>query len=304
MPGEFSSIVSEMNHFDRRRREKDRELERQAMRQGARRTGRRLAICLAGLIALYFLLCIPVASYQTRLIYWNSVPDMATAITSGWEVRHYVSHNRSHEFAAYVYKGRPGLPTVVYLHGRGEGLPIIQTNVGTYVARGWTVVAPEYPGFAGLAGKPEEHVINALMGKVYADLMDRGTPPRLILIHGNSLGAGPALQLAQYPHGFLFLSAPVGSMRTLMHHYVPFYPSFLLMDAWDNQARARTRYPAPAQVIHATDDRVVPVEQGRDLARSARASYREYRTGGHLIANYDSGISFGESGRFSYRPDG
>ena len=297
---EMSSVLSEMNRVDRMRREERRISGRAALRDGSRRIARRIAIAVVSLVVLYFALCLPVAWYQTRLIYWNDVPDMADAVHDGWTVRPYVSHDPRHGFAAYVHEGKAGLPTVVYLHGRGEDFGIIRENVDAYVRQDWTVVAPEYPGFAGLAGEPEEHVINALMGKVYADLTDRGTSPSSIVIHGNSLGAGPALQLAQFPHGFLFLSAPVGSMRKLIHHYVPFYPTALLRDEWNNVGRARTRWPAPAQVIHAADDVVVPVEQGRTLAGAARASYREYPRGGHLIARYDLGIRVLPDGRFGY----
>lgn len=297
---DLSSVMSEMRRVDRMRREEARASERASIRRGSRRLLRRVSTIILAIVGLYFALCIPVVWYQTRLIYWNSSPDMTSVLKNGWSVRRYVSHDPAHEFAAYLHEGRAGLPTVVYLHGRGEGFRVIRSNVDSYVLRGWTVVAPEYPGFAGLAGEPEEHVINALMRKVHADLMDRDVDPRSILVHGNSLGAGPALQFAQYPHGFLFLSAPVGSMRSLMHHYVPFYPTFLLKDSWDNVARARTRYPAPAQVIHAADDRIVPVEQGRTLALSARSRYREYQTGGHLIAHYDSGISIDAQKRFSF----
>jgi len=297
---EMSSVLSEMSPVDRMRREELRVSGRAALRNGSRRIARRTAVGIVSLIALYFALCLPVAWYQTRLIYWNDVADMADAVHDGWSVRSYVSHDPAHGFAAYVHAGRPGLPTVVYLHGRGEDFEIIRDNVDAYVRQDWTVVAPEYPGFAGLAGEPEEHVINALMGKVYADLTDRGTKSSSIIIHGNSLGAGPALQIAQFPHGFLFLSAPVGSMRKLIHHYVPFYPTMLLRDQWDNARRARTRWPAPAQVIHAADDVVVPVEQGRMLAGAARAAYREYPGGGHLIARYDSNIRIMPDGQIGY----
>lgn len=215
-------------------------------------------------------------------------------------MRDYVSQDRRIQYAAYVHQGTKDAPTVVYLHGRGEGFGIIAYNVASYVDRGWTVVAPEYPGFAGLAGEPSERIIKGFMGKVYDDLMDRGVDPRRLLIHGNSLGAGPALQLAQLPHAFLFLSAPVGDMTRLVGRYIPFYPTMLLRDRWDNGARAATRFRAPAQVVHAADDRIVPVDQGRELAARAHARFLELPSGGHIIAGYDAGISW-EKGRFAFR---
>lgn len=264
-----------------------------------RRVLRAMCICLLSLLCLYFLMALPLAWYQVKLIYWNGTHTMQADMPDGWKIREYVSQNEDYQFAAYVHEGGNDRPTVVYLHGRGEDFGTISYITDTYVKKGWTVVAPEYAGFAGLKGRPNERIIKAEMGKVYDDLIEHGLRPGMLMIHGNSLGAGPALQLAQFPHAFLFLSAPVGNMSSLIGHYVPYYPTILLEDKWDNWKQATTRYRADAQIIHAADDSIVPVEQGRRLAKEGHMAYREYPDGGHMIARNASRIQF-ENNRFSY----
>ena len=242
----------------------------------------------------------PIAWYQTTLIYWNGGHDMSRGgLPEGWTVRRYVSQTPGLQYASYVHEGKKGTPTVVYLHGRGETFGIVEWNVSHYLGMGWTVVVPEYPGFAGLPGRPDERIIGVEMGIVHQDLMERGVRPDQLLIHGNSLGAGPAMQLAQYPNGFVFLSAPVASMKAVVGTYLPYYPTILLRDKWDNMARARTRYPSHAEVVHARDDMVVPVSQGHMLSKAAVARYRELDSGGHAIAGENREIGVDAKGRFT-----
>lgn len=243
----------------------------------------------------------PFIWYQRTLIYWEGGrPISGIRDSASLSIRRYESDHDDVEFASYVFPGAPDKPTVVYFHGRGEGLGFIEDVAGEYTSRGWTVIAPEYPGFAGLKGRPSERLIGELSDAVYADL-SRRMDPRRIAIHGNSLGAGPALQFAQHPHGFLLLTAPVGSLSQVVHSWVPLpLLTLFLADRWDNVARARTRFPAPAEVVQAADDAVVPVSQGRMLAEAAGASFHEYPSGGHLI--YDRPRLDWKGGRFSVTP--
>lgn len=274
-----------------RRADRERELELKAQTKIFRQKLYRLGIgAILILAVIYFLMATPVALYQTRLIYWNSVPDASEVAIGKWTIERYVSQSDSIEYAAYVNPGEEGMPVAVYLHGRGEDHSIFKRNVTPYVSAGWTVIVPEYPGFAGLKGEPSERVINSLMMKVYQDVLARGHDPRHLLIHGNSLGAGPAMQLAQMPHGFLVLTAPVATMEQMMRHFAAYYPSFLLRDRWDNPARAQTRHRAPAMVFHSTDDLVVPVEQGRQMVDALDAEYVELNGYGHSVGNYGARI--------------
>lgn len=294
---ETHSIVAEIKSYEREWRQSERERRRLRMASFRRSLPRLTGIALAGLLLIYLALALPVSWYQTRLIYWNEVPGMDWTQSAGWEVRRYVSHDDSTQLASYVHAGDPDKPTVVYLHGRGEHHGIFRYNTAPYTYSGWTVVIPEYPGFAGLAGTPSEESIGTLMRRVHEDLVDRGTDPQDIVIHGNSLGGGPAMQLAQLPHELLVLSAPVATMERMMSHFAAYYPAFLLRDDWDNLDMAVTRHEAPTIVVHSADDLVVPVEQGRDMARALGARYVEYDDRGHAVGAMAAGIAQDEMER-------
>ena len=291
---DYRSVITEIDRHDRQWRAESHERDRRMISSVTRRIPRIAGITFGVFLLLYLALAVPVSWYQTRLIYWNDVPPMNDALTDGWEIHNYVSHDGSTQFASYLHRGDPDKPTVVYLHGRGEHHEIFRHNVAPYESSGWTVVVPEYPGFAGLAGEPSEKAIGALMRKVHWDLLEAGVDEADIVIHGNSLGAGPAMQLAQMPHGLLLLTAPVASMDRMMTHFAAFYPSFLLRDGWDNLGRAATRHPAPAIVVHSKDDLVVPVDQGGDMAASLGARYIQMENYGHAVGRLGAGIAKNE----------
>lgn len=295
---DFGTLTDEFSRSDRARRREITRVDGRAVGQGIVRAMRWTILSIASLISFYFVVCVPLAWYQTTLIYWNRAGSGAPDLPAGWQMRRYVSQDPAVEYASYIHRGRQDAPTVVYLHGRGESFAIIRYNVSHYVEMGWNVVVPEYPGFAGLAGTPNERVISAEMSAIHRDLMQQDVAPERLLIHGNSLGAGPALQMAQHPNGFLLVTAPVASMREIVTEYLPYYPTILLRDKWDNVARARTRYPSHGQVVHSADDWVVPVSQGRMLAKAAVTRYRELTEGGHAIASENRSIGF-ENGRFT-----
>lgn len=298
---DYATMAASFERADRERRASANRDDLARLRQAGSVLARRLLKTLAVLFSLYMLLCFPLAWYQSTLVYWTTSGDMRRdPLPKGVSVVEYDSGRPGVDHAAYVHKGDPDMPTVVYLHGRGEDLDVIMWATEPYARKGWSVVAPEYPGFAGLRGKPSEEEIGRLVRNVYEDLRRKGVDTAKLVIHGNSLGAGPALQLARYSHGFLLLTAPVGSLRDLVGDYAPLHPTFFLADAWNNVERAKQRYEAPAVVVHARDDWVVPFEHGQAVAAAAGARFEEMREGGHMIALRDDDLSYGVEG-FRFR---
>lgn len=222
---------------------------------------------------------------QGRILYGSNLPDMQDSIAAhpGWKIRHYPSKGGV-QYASYIHDGSASKPTVVYFHGRGENMNIVSGNVAPYVNAGWNVIIPEYPGLAGLAGSPSEKGFSELVDKVYADIRGRDIPFHRIFIHGNSLGSGPALQMAQKPNYTLVLSAPFASLEALKNHYAPIYPTSMLKEDWNNVERAHSRWRSPALIFHSTDDLIIPYEQGKAVAGSAVATVYKYTDKGHNIS--------------------
>ena len=238
-----------------------------------------LTICLL-LLFVYSMLVGALAWMQASLIYDPTSPIELNSPNWTW---HEVAGEDG--FRAYLRQGDPDKPIVVFYHGRSQGLWSIDASTRHYAKAGWTVLAPEYPGFAGLPGYPSEEVLDRLVAAVHQDVTDMGYNPERIVIQGNSLGAGPALSMASRPHSLLVLTAPVASMAELVDGVAPFFPHLLLYNGWDNEKRARQAVRARSMVFHAKDDSVVPYGHGERLARILHAEFTPYDEGDHFIGD-------------------
>ena len=126
-------------------------------------------------------------------------------------------------------------PTVLFLHGNG-GTRVLRSRVQHYQAFASrlraNVLAPDYRGFGDSTGVPSETGLTADVLAAWDWLRARGAPSENILVVGNSLGTGVAVQFAsalqeleldqgsepQLPRGVVLL-APFSSIEKLLDTY-------------------------------------------------------------------------------------
>jgi len=100
-----------------------------------------------------------------------------------------------------------------------------------------------------------------------------GLPPERIVIDGESLGTGVAIQLATElgprAPAALVLEAPFTRLADAGVVVYPWLPvRWLLRERYDNLAKIGSVH-APLLIVHGTRDRIVPIEQGRALLERA-----------------------------------
>ncbi|KAH9059899.1 Alpha/Beta hydrolase protein [Lactarius vividus] len=127
-------------------------------------------------------------------------------------------------------------PTVLFLHGNG-GTRALRSRVQHYQAFASrlraNVLAPDYRGFADSTGTPSEAGLSLDTLAAWDWLRAHGAAPENVLVVGNSLGTGVAVQFAsalqemqkqerggepQRPRGVVLL-APFSSIETLLDTY-------------------------------------------------------------------------------------
>ena len=129
------------------------------------------------------------------------------------------------------------------------------------------MLVAEYPGYGHSTGSPTERSIGDAVRAAYDwASKDPRIDPGSIFAYGRSLGGGAATELAATrPVRALILQSSFTSVPALAWQF--FVPGFLVRDRFDNLAKLR-RLHVPLLVLHGEQDRVVPIEQGRELARS------------------------------------
>jgi fermentation-respiration switch protein FrsA (DUF1100 family) len=170
------------------------------------------------------------------------------------------------ELVAWYGKARPGQPTLLYFHGNAGNLLSRAGRVGEYMAKGRGILMLSYRGYGGSGGKPTE--INNVRdaGLAYQWLVEQGVAPDDIVLYGESLGSGVAVQLAEkVPVGGVVLDAPYTSIAEVGARIYPFLPvRSLILDRYDSLSRI-ARLTAPLLIVHGELDDLIPISMGRAL---------------------------------------
>ncbi len=159
---------------------------------------------------------------------------------------------------------------VLYLHGNAANIGHRAYRLGPFQRLGWGVLLLEYRGYGGNPGQPTEAglIIDAQSG--LAALREMGFPLSAILLWGESLGTGPAVQLAQqHAVGAVLLESPYTSIADIARSRYRMFPvDWLLLDRFDSLRRIGS-VQAPVLVMHGAHDSIIPTAMGRAIYAAA-----------------------------------
>lgn len=166
-------------------------------------------------------------------------------------------------------------PTIVFFHGNAGHLGLRGFKARLFLDAGYGVLLAGYRGFAGNPGRPTEQGLYADARAFLDHLLAAGTPPGRLVIYGESLGTGVAVQMAvERRFGALVLEAPYTSIPDVGAIRFPWVPVRLLMhDRFDNLSKV-ARIGTSLLVVHGERDRIVPTHLGRRLFAEAREPKR------------------------------
>ena len=165
---------------------------------------------------------------------------------------------------------RGGLPTIVYFHGNSGHHGQRALAVKPYLDAGYGVLLAGYRGYGGNPGRPDEQGLYADGRAALAGLTGIGVPLDRVVLFGESLGTGVAVQMAvENQVAGLILQSPFTSTIDVGQDKVPWLPvGWLMTHSFDSLSKI-DRISAPLLLIHGEADRVVPVRFGRELYEAA-----------------------------------
>lgn len=226
---------------------------------------------LAGLVG-YAALVGGMYVFQRRLMYHGDgeAPDRARAGAEAMaEVR--LATADGLDLLAWYAPARPGRRTIVAFHGNAGHIGHRFDKLGPLMDHGHGLLMAEYRGFGGNEGAPTEEGLYADADAALAFAAAQGIDARDIVLYGESLGSGVAVDAAsRHPVGGLVLEAPFSSIvdvATEIYWYVP--ARHLVLDRFESAAKIG-RIDAPVLILHGEGDTVVPIRFGRALHAAAR----------------------------------
>ncbi len=153
--------------------------------------------------------------------------------------------------------------------------------------KGFGVLVLGYPGYGGNPGQPSEPAFYVTARAQISWLLERGVKPADIVLYGQSLGSGVAVQMAtEFPVGYLILEVPFTSLTDVAakRFPFPFLPTrYLLKDKFNNLAKIK-RLTLPTLIIHGDKDTVIPPIMGDALYAASPAVRKQnivMKGGGH-----------------------
>lgn len=176
---------------------------------------------------------------------------------------------------------RPG-PAVIFMHGNGEFIDQWPHDFRRLTDAGFTVLLPEYRGYAPSAGKPSQpRIIEDLIAfrqrLIALDTVDEN---RLVYL-GRSLGGGFAAQLAdREPPAAIILSSTFTSAADAANDLTGL-PRWLVRDSLEVR-RVLADYPGPVLILHGENDDLLGVHHAQANAKAApNAQLKIYARTGH-----------------------
>lgn len=161
----------------------------------------------------------------------------------------------------------PGQPSILYFHSNGGALQHRASRFSLLQSQGWGIYAMSYRGYSGSTGSPSEAANVADAIAAYDALHKMGTAADDIVIYGESIGTGVAVQVAAArPVGALVLESPYSSVADVAAGRFWYLPvRALIRDPYLSTFHV-ARVTAPILMLHGAEDRIIPVAYARKLA--------------------------------------
>lgn len=155
-------------------------------------------------------------------------------------------------------------PTIVWFHGNASNVGITTWRAFPYLKQGYGLLAVEYRGYAGNAGAPTEQGLYQ-DGRAFIEwLKAKGAGDKDIILYGESIGSGIAVQMAvEYPaiHTLILESPFTSTVDAAAFHY-PYVPvKWLIHDRYENIGKIKD-IKSPLIVTYGDRDRVIPHRLG------------------------------------------
>lgn len=156
---------------------------------------------------------------------------------------------------------------IVMFHGNGGSFVHRLYKLPYYLNEGYGVLLAEYRGYGGNSGKPYE---NGLYqdARAFLDWLieERGVLQKNIILHGESLGTGVAVQMAtEYDVAAVVLESAYDSTVNVAKKRYFFVPVKWLMKDQYRSVDKIDKIRAPVLLVHGEEDNIIPKEFAENL---------------------------------------
>ena len=238
----------------------------------------------------YFTLIILTYIFQRNLLYHPKINNYyGHELSAAVEKIIIATQDNVKLLSWYHNKNLDNNKTLLFLHGNAGSLEnrIEKLNHFGNMKLNFLIVA--WRGFSGNKGKPNERGLYEDARGAIKWLNSKGITEKNIIIYGESLGTGVAIEISQSKNfAGIILESPFTSMIDVGKDKYPFLPvRLLLKDKYESDKKIKN-IKSPILIMHGKVDNIVPFYMGNkiyELANEPKYFYvQEY--GDHMM-DYD-----------------
>lgn len=170
-----------------------------------------------------------------------------------------------------------GKPTILWFHGNAGNHGMRFPLAYLYAHKGYGLLLAGYRGFGGNEGKPTEKGLYKDARAWITSLTGAGVDIGDIVLYGESLGSGVAVQMATEFKDIhaLILQAPYLSFVVIARKRYFFLPvDLMLLDQYRSKDKIAD-VTAPLLIMHGEQDSLIPATHGRKLYELATTDVKE-----------------------------
>lgn len=227
--------------------------------------------------------------FNQQNIFYPAPRDYPRGSLPGYRIVHTETSDGLRLKALYR-AAQPGRRTIIFFHGNGDSLAGSAEAVRGLAADGIGVLLVEYRGYGGNPGSPGEAGFYRDGEAAMRWLARDGVAASRTILVGNSIGSGPATEMAtRHPVAALILVSGFSSLPDVAGAHVRWLPvRWLVRDRFAN-AKKIGAVDGDVLILHGDRDNVVSLANARRLhAARPRSTLTIVPGAGHELAYGDT----------------
>jgi len=219
--------------------------------------------------------------FQGNLLYHpsvnNYIKDQTAKEPTGIEKVRITTKDKIDLIGWFYSNNMENSKTILFFHGNAGSLENRTYKLNHFKNLNLNFLIIAWRGFNGNSGKPNELGLYEDAKSAIGWLKEKGIKEKNIILYGESLGTGVAIEVAQNKnYAGVILESPFTSMVNMGKKYYPFFPvSLLLKDKFESYKKINKVF-VPILIMHGKVDNIVPFHMGKkmyELANKPKYSY-------------------------------
>ena len=221
-------------------------------------------------LIFYLLILLFMYIFQRTFMYHPNVKNTDSTTVQFKYKEVYIESEKDIKLKSWHSYLNPNKKTILFFHGNAGELGARTYKLNKFNDLDLNFLIISWRGFSGNNGKPTEQGLYKDAQKAVEWLEKKGINKKDIILYGESLGTGIAVELAtKNEYSGIILESPYTSMIDMGKRFYPFLPISILQKDKYNSLKKLSMIKSPILVLHGKSDKLVPFYMGKKIYDAA-----------------------------------